>query len=452
MRGRSKIPYGKRFLGLSWAFIFSAAIDALFGPLIVRTENRANATRVTGVKMQAKMQEKMQDMKVTAAGYDFGAAHAAIRRLVDGNILSGVSSAVLVGRDLVDVNCTGWADKEAQVPLRADHLFRVFSNTKLITSCAALLLFEEGRFQFDDPIEKFIPQLGNRRVLRPGATSLDDTEPARASITIRQLLSHSSGLSYGLFDPGSVMFKAYQARRVLNPMKTLADMIDALAELPLVYHPGSSWEYSVATDVVGRLVEVLSGQPFDKFIQQRILAPLGMVDTGFVVPEKDRSRFVAYYAGADLMDPMKPGLARTDNSPWPRGLSARGAVVEWRRRSGVEPAGYGGAGPQPAARRTGPAETGNHRADDDQSAPRWRVDAFCHDGGGCRQRLWTGGRGDGAACAVRPCGFQWRILVGRRGRHAMVDFAQNRRRRSVDDAAPDGVLPSLRHRVQAPDL
>ena len=96
-------------------------------------------------------------------GYDFGAAHAAMRRLVDGDILSGVSSAVLVGRDLVDVNCAGWADKEAQVPLRTDHLFRVFSNTKLITSCAALLLFEEGRFQLDDPIEKFIPQLANRR-------------------------------------------------------------------------------------------------------------------------------------------------------------------------------------------------------------------------------------------------------------------------------------------------
>jgi CubicO group peptidase (beta-lactamase class C family) len=259
----------------------------------------------------------MQDMTVTATGYDFTAAHAAMRRLVAGNILPGVSSAVLVGRDLVDVDCAGWADKEAQIPLRLDHLFRVFSNTKLITSCAALLLFEEGRFQLDDPIEKFIPQLGNRRVLRPGATSIDDTELARGSITIRQLLSHSSGLSYGLFDPGSVMFRAYQARRVLNPTRTLADMIDTLAELPLVYHPGTSFEYSVATDVVARLVEIISGQPFDHFIQARVLDPLGMVDTAFVVPEKDRGRFTAYYAGADLIDPMKPGLTRTDNSPWP---------------------------------------------------------------------------------------------------------------------------------------
>jgi CubicO group peptidase (beta-lactamase class C family) len=256
----------------------------------------------------------MEDMKVTANGYDFLQAHAAMQRYVDGNILSGVSSAVLVGRDLVDVNCVGWADKEAQTPLRVDHIFRVFSNTKLVTSCAALLLFEAGRFQPDDPIEKFIPQLANRKVLRSGATSLDETEPANGSITIRHLMSHSSGLSYGLFDPGSAVFQAYNERRVLNPTTTLADMIDVLAGLPLIYHPGASWEYSVAIDVLARLVEVVSGQTFDKFIQARILGPLGMVDTAFVVPEPDRSRLAAYYAGADLMEPMKPGLTRTDNT------------------------------------------------------------------------------------------------------------------------------------------
>ena len=259
----------------------------------------------------------MQDMKVTASGYDFGQAHAAMQRYVDGNILSGVSTAVLVGRDLVDVNCVGWADKEAQTPLRVDHIFRVFSNTKLVTSCAALLLLDQGRFQLDYPIERFIPQLANRKVLRPGASSLEDSEPAKGSITIRHLLSHRSGLSYGFFDPGTAIFKAYNERKVLNPATTLADMIDALADLPLIFHPGTSWEYSVAIDVMARLVEIVSGQAFDKFIQARILGPLGMVDTGFVVPEKDRSRLAAYYAGADLMAPMKPGLTRTDNSPYP---------------------------------------------------------------------------------------------------------------------------------------
>src|SRR5215467_11651608 len=263
------------------------------------------------------MRPIMEGMKVAATGYDFGPAHAAMQRYVDGDLLSGFSSAVLVGRDLVDVKCIGWADKEAQVPLRVDHIFRVFSNTKLVTSCAALLLFEEGRFRLDDPIERFIPQLANRKVLRAGASSLEETEPAKGSITIRQLLSHSAGLSYGLFDPGSPIFKAYNERGVLNPATSLADMIDALADLPLVFHPGTSFEYSVATDVTARLVEVVSGQAFDRFIQSRILGPLGMADTGFVVPEKDRSRFAAYYAGADPMDPMKPGLSRIDNAPYP---------------------------------------------------------------------------------------------------------------------------------------
>jgi CubicO group peptidase (beta-lactamase class C family) len=257
----------------------------------------------------------MEDMKVTAAGYDFRPARAAMQRYVDGNLLSGFSSAALVGRDLVDVTCIGWADKEAAIPLRVDHIFRVYSNTKLITSCAALLLFEEGRFQLDDPIQRFIPQLASRRVLRPGATSLDQTEPAVGPITIRHLMSHSSGLSYGLLDPGTLTFNVYNARKVLSPATTLAEMMDVLAGLPLVFHPGTSWEYSVATDVLARLVEVISGERFDAFIQSRILDPLGMVDTGFVA--SDRDRLVACYAGADPIDPMQPGLTRADDAPYP---------------------------------------------------------------------------------------------------------------------------------------
>jgi CubicO group peptidase (beta-lactamase class C family) len=260
----------------------------------------------------------MESMSVTANGYDFGAVHAAMRRYVDANILAGVSSAVLAGRDLVDLNYAGWADKEQDIAMRGDHLFRAFSNTKLITTCAALLLFEEGRFQLDDPIEQFIPQLANRRVLRPGATALDDAEPARGPITIRHLMSHSAGLSYGLLDPGTTIYRAYNERKVLNPATSLADMMDTLAGLPLVFHPGTAWEYSVATDVMSRLVEIVSGQRFDAFIQSRILDPLGMVDTGFVVPAEKRHRLAAYYAGADLADPMKPGLTRADDAPYPQ--------------------------------------------------------------------------------------------------------------------------------------
>ncbi|HEU4647156.1 MAG TPA: serine hydrolase domain-containing protein [Burkholderiales bacterium] len=255
-------------------------------------------------------------MAAQTGRYDFSAVHAAMRRYVDAEILPGVSSAVLVGRDLTDLHCAGWADREAKVALREDHIFRVFSNTKLVTSCALLMLYEEGRIGLDDPVERFLPQLAKRRVLRPGATTIDDTEPARGPITIRHLMSHSSGLSYGLLDPGTLIYQAYAGRRVLNPLATLAQMIDALEPLPLVFHPGGGWEYSVATDVLARVVEVISDQRFDAFIQSRILAPLGMNDTSFVVPEDKRARFTAYYAGADVLEPMKPGLTRTDDAPY----------------------------------------------------------------------------------------------------------------------------------------
>jgi CubicO group peptidase (beta-lactamase class C family) len=129
-------------------------------------------------------------------------------------------------------------------------------------------------------------------------------------------MSHSSGLTYGQFDPGTIIFKAYNDRQVPNPASSLAQMMDVLADLPLVFQPGTSWEYSVATDVLARLVEVISGQRFGAFIQSRILGPLGMEDTGFVVPEKSRNRLAVYYAGADLIDPMMPGLTRMDDAPY----------------------------------------------------------------------------------------------------------------------------------------
>ncbi len=254
---------------------------------------------------------------VNPRGHDFSAVHAALRKFVDAQLLPGVSVAVLVGGELVDVHAVGFADIEAQVPLRTDHLFRVFSNTKLVTSLAVLMLFEAGQLDLDEPVERHLPQLAQRRVLQPGATSIHDTEPARRPITARHLLSHSAGLSYGLFDPGTTLYKAYFESKVHNPARTLAQMLDGLAALPLAFHPGESWEYSVATDVLARLVEVISAERFDTFIQARILNPLAMVDTGFVLPAAQAHRLVAYYAGADWFDQMKPGLTRTDMAPYP---------------------------------------------------------------------------------------------------------------------------------------
>lgn len=252
---------------------------------------------------------------------DFTRLHTAMKRYVDGQVLAGVSCAVLRGQELLDVHQVGLADIEAATPMAGGTLFRGFSNTKLLTTMAALLLWEEGRFQLDDPIERFIPALGGRQVLREGATRLDDTEPARSSITIRQLMCHNAGLSYGLLDPGTLLYQAYAQRQVLSPLLTLAQMMDALAGLPLASHPGTRWEYSVSIDVLARLVEVVGGQRFDTFLQSRVTGPLGMVDTRFVVPPHDPPRLAAIYAGSSPTQPLQPGLKRLDDWPYPRAFT-----------------------------------------------------------------------------------------------------------------------------------
>ncbi len=250
------------------------------------------------------------------ASPDFDALHVAMRAQVDQQFLPCVSTVLMRGRQVLDTFCYGYADKEAGISLREDHIFRMFSSTKLVTSCAALMLLEQGKFGLDDPIEGYIPELGDRQVLRPGATRIDDTEPAKTPITIRHLMTHTSGLSYGVFDPGSVLFAAYNKAGVLNPATDLAGMIKTLAVLPLSFQPGTKWEYSVATDVVSRLIEVVSGESFGTFLSRRIFEPLDMVDTDFWVPEAKRDRLCAMYAGVDLLDPTKPGLLRADDKPY----------------------------------------------------------------------------------------------------------------------------------------
>jgi len=173
----------------------------------------------------------------------FHELHAAMQSRVDRGFLPGVSTVLLRGREVVYRFVCGQADMEAGVPLRDDHIFRVFSNTKLLTSCAVLLLMEDGKLRMDDPIERYIPELGNRQVLRLGATRIDDVEPARRSITVLHLMTHTSGLGYGAFDPGTLLFNAYTQAGVHNPLLSQAQFIQALAPLPLNFYPGEQWEY-----------------------------------------------------------------------------------------------------------------------------------------------------------------------------------------------------------------
>ena len=248
---------------------------------------------------------------------DFDALHTAMRAQVDDQFLPGVSTALLRGREVVDRFCYGHADREARVELTEDQIFRMFSSTKLVTACAIMLLVEDGRIRLDDRVDAYIPELGARQVLRVGAQSIDDTEPAQSPITLHHLMTHTSGLSYGVFDPGTLQFKTYNKAGVLNPTQDLVSMMKALAPLPLSFHPGTQWEYSVASDVLGRVVEVASGESFGAFLAQRIFGPLAMSDTDFWVPPAKRDRLSALYVGVDLLDPTKPGLLRADDKPYP---------------------------------------------------------------------------------------------------------------------------------------
>lgn len=246
---------------------------------------------------------------------NFPAVDAALQAAIDGEQLAGVSYAVFRRDDLLARNCLGWADREAKIPMREDHLFRAFSNTKLVTSCAALQLLEQGRFGLDDPVGRYLPALKDLRVLRAGATSIDDTEPAREPVRIRHLLTHTAGFTYGFTQPDAPIAKAYNAARILDPQLDLAQMVEALGTLPLLFQPGSAWNYSVATDVVARLVEVLSGQKLDAYFRQHIFAPLGMEDTFFAVPPDKHGRLAALYIGS-IKEPLRPGLRRADNLPY----------------------------------------------------------------------------------------------------------------------------------------
>jgi CubicO group peptidase (beta-lactamase class C family) len=246
---------------------------------------------------------------------DFSAAHALLRGEVDAPRLAGVSVGLWRDGQVLDAFCTGWADREQAIPLALDTVHRAFSNSKLMTSVLALRLVDAGLLALDEPVSTWLPPLAHLRVLRPGATALDQTQALEQAITLRHLLSHQAGFSHGVFDPGSLIFEGYKALGVRRPDTTLAQMIDAMAQLPLLYQPGQGWEYSMATDVLARVIEVVTGQTFGEALQTGLFGPLGMVDSGFVLRPDQVPRFAALYGG-NLADPQQSGLQRLDDLPW----------------------------------------------------------------------------------------------------------------------------------------
>jgi CubicO group peptidase (beta-lactamase class C family) len=220
-----------------------------------------------------------------------------MKRYIDAGKIAGTLTLVARRGQVAYLEPQGHLEIERRRPVTADAVWRIYSMTKPITSVGLMMLYEEGRFQLDDPVHRFIPSWQNLRVFVGGNYPTFKTAPVERPMTIRDLLSHTSGLTYGFMERTNVD-AAYRNLGVADQMRsgyTLQDMVDTLAELPLEFSPGTRWNYSVATDVIGHLIELISGQRLDAYLRERILDPLGMRDTGFVLEDEQVARFAANY-------------------------------------------------------------------------------------------------------------------------------------------------------------
>ncbi len=214
----------------------------------------------------------------------------AVQALVDKEKIAGASVIVARKGQVVFFETFGMMNRQAAKPVEQDTIFRFYSMTKPITSVAVMMLYEEGKLKLDDPVSKYIPEFKGLRVYAKSGKHTDQDRP----MTVRDLLRHTSGLTYGFFG-NTAMDKMYRAEGVLNRDSSLQDMADKLGQIPLLNQPGTKWHYSVSTDVLGHLVEKLSGQPLDRFFKKRLFKPLQMKDTAFHVAAAKAKRFAACY-------------------------------------------------------------------------------------------------------------------------------------------------------------
>ncbi|MDA1370783.1 MAG: serine hydrolase [Proteobacteria bacterium] len=255
------------------------------------------------------------------------AVTADLQARIDANKLSGAVVMVAQDGEVKMTRALGYQNVEDQVPMSDATIFRIFSMTKPITGTALMMLYDEGKFQLDDPVEKHLPELAGMEVF---VSQNDDgswvTEQANHPMTVRELMSHTGGLLYTPPLSQGPIANAYAKAGIMNlPNYTLAESIPALGDIPLSYQPGTQWVYSISVDVQGYMVEKLSGQTFDRFLQERLFDPLGMVDTGFYVKAENASRLSRQY------NPRQDGtLARTDNGSFlspPKFLSGGGGLT-----------------------------------------------------------------------------------------------------------------------------
>jgi CubicO group peptidase (beta-lactamase class C family) len=278
-------------------------------------------------------------MMASGAGR-FARVDAAMRRRVDAGEVAGVVTLLAHRGELAHCGAHGQGDLLRGTPMREDAIFRIFSNTKPITSLAALMLCEEGAFRLDDPIAGFIPGLASVEVLSDEADGGSRRVPLQRPITIFDLLTHTSGLGYGL-DALTPVDALYYDALILRDDEPLADKMPRIAALPLHRQPGLRYTYSVATDILGRLIEVVSGLSLDRFLEQRVFGPLGMTDTAFFVPPEKLDRLATLYtpiegrlidiAAVSALAPVFMRGAWVDKSAAPAFLSGGAGLVSTAR-------------------------------------------------------------------------------------------------------------------------
>jgi len=261
----------------------------------------------------------------------------AVQQGIDDKRIAGAVTLIARHGHVVWFKAQGLSDREAGKPMRADSIFRICSMSKPITSVAVMMLYEEGKFLLEDPISKYLPEFKDPKVLVKPANGQPYTIPATREITIRDLLRHTSGLTYNWNeDLGPLYEKAKVAHGLLPYDGTIGDNVKRLAPLPLLFNPGERFEYSLGVDVLGRLVEVVSGKPLDEFFRTRIFEPLGMKDTSFFPPENKLDRLTTAYTYYD-----GKGLNRFPETPITEGTFTYSADYPYK---GAKKLFSGGAG------------------------------------------------------------------------------------------------------------
>jgi CubicO group peptidase (beta-lactamase class C family) len=261
---------------------------------------------------------------------------AAMKAYVNDEKIAG--AVIMIQQDGRDVfsEAYGWRDKEANDPMKEDTIFRIASQSKALTSVAIMMLMEEGKLVLDDPLGKFLPEWQRTTVATPRIAGGYDVVPARRQITIRDLLTHTSGISYGT-GTGERAWKeaGIYGWYFADKREPVSEVVKRMAKLPMTEQPGEQWVYGFSSDILGVVVEKLSGQTLDQFLKERLIAPLGMVDTSFCLPQEKANRFAVVYSAKD---------GKIERAPNPGALNGVSHIGQGAYAGGPCVAFSGGAG------------------------------------------------------------------------------------------------------------